>query len=141
MKCIVQTIGMLMIISSVWLRAIRRITINLTAFWGIAGMLLITAGTASPLPGWIEKLDAGRKRILYLFGGIILAGGYIASLRLSWLTMKNQEQAIRLSLLAQENEQILAKLEKMNEENSLCNQYNGSGGCRNSLSGIVEENR
>lgn len=108
MKYMLQAAGMLIILSSVWLRAVRRLTINFAAFWGTAGILLVAAGMVLPPYGWIAAPDAGREQLLYFFGAVILTGGYIISLRFSYLTMKNQEQAIRLSLLSQEKDEKIS---------------------------------
>lgn len=108
MKYMLQAVGILIVFSSVWLRAVRKLTINFAAFWGMTGILLAVVGIVSPLYGWIASLDAGRKQLLYFLGAIILTGGYTVSLRFSYLTMKNQEQAIRLSLLSQEKDEKIS---------------------------------
>lgn len=93
-----------MILSVVWLRAVRKMTTNLTAFWGIVGILLVTAEAVPSLFDQIEMLDVGRKQILCFFGAVVLIGGVIASLFFSQLAIKNQELSIQLSLLLQEKE-------------------------------------
>lgn len=141
MRYIMQAAGLLTILSSVWLRAIRKITVNFAAFWGLTGTLLAAAGFFSPLYGRVEALDAERKRRLCFFGSLLLSAGFSASLIFSRLAVKNQELAVRLSLLRHENEQILAGLDEINEEDSFCNQYDGPGRRGDGLSGIFEENR
>lgn len=141
MRYVILATGVLLPPVAVWLRAIKKITVNFAAFWGLTGILLAVVGIFSPLSGRIEALDAGRKRYLCLFGGFLLSGGLFVSHIFSRLTVKNQELAIRLSLLRHEKEQILAGLDERNEEDSFCNQYDGSGGRGDGLSGIFEENR
>ena len=138
MRYIVQAVGMLLILSVIWLRAVRRMTINHTTFWGIAGILLVAAGAIPPLSSWMETLDAGRRMVFYIFGAFALAGGVMASLDLS---VNEQELAISSSLSLHEESEILTGLDNMNEENSLCNQFDGTGGRGDGFSGISEKNK
>lgn len=96
-------------------------TTDLTAFWGIVGIVLAALSTVISRFGPIAALEAGHKRFLILLGIMILTGGVIASLYFSCRIMKNQELAIRRSLSLQEKEQISGRLDEMNEKNSLCN--------------------
>lgn len=141
MRYIMQAAGLLTILNSVWLRAIKKITVNFAAFWGLTGTLLAAAGFFSPLYGRAEALDEEQRQRLCFFGGLLLSAGFSASLIFSKLAVKNQERAVRLSLLRHENEQILAGLDEINEEDSFCNQYDGPGRRGDSLSGVFEENR
>ncbi|MCI8592045.1 MAG: DUF2304 domain-containing protein [Lachnospiraceae bacterium] len=141
MRYIVQAVGMLLILSVIWLRAVRRMTINHTTFWGIAGILLVAAGAIPPLSSWMETLDAGRRMVFYIFGAFALAGGVMASLDLSRLSVNEQELAISSSLSLHEESEILTGLDNMNEENSLCNQFDGTGGRGDGFSGISEKNK
>lgn len=139
MRYTVQAAGLLLVLSAIWFRAVRRMTINHTAFWGIAGILLVVAGGIPPLTGWMEALDAGKKMLFYIFGTFVLIGGMIGSLDLSRLSVKEQELAIRFSLSLHECSQILTRLDEMNEKNSLCNQYDGTGGRGDGISGISKK--
>lgn len=121
MGYIIQAVGIEIILSAIWLRATQKLTANFTAFWGIFGILLCAAGAASPVSDWMNALNAGEKHVLFFSGAAILVGGFIASLSVSRLTLKNQELAIQLSLSLQENEEILAWLDEVNEKNSFCN--------------------
>lgn len=100
----IQAAGIILILSAVWLRAVRKMTTNLTAFWGIVGILLVTAKAVPSLSGRIEMLDAGGKQILCFFGAAVLIGGVIASLFFSQMAIKKQELSIQRSLQLQENE-------------------------------------
>ncbi len=141
MKRILRALGLFTIALSVWLRALRKLTVDFTAFWGLTGTLLAAAGFFPPLYGRAESLDAERKRRLCFFGGLLLSVVFSASLILSRLAVKNQELAVRLSLLGHEKEQMLARLDEINEEDSFCNQYDGPGRRGDGLSGVFEENR
>lgn len=141
MRYVILATGILLPPTAVWFRAIRKLTVDFAAFWGMAGILLAVVGIFSPLFDRIEALDAERKRQLCLFGGLLLSGGFFASLIFSRRAVQKQELAVRLSLLRHEKEQILAGLDGINEEDSFCNQYDGAGGRGDGLSGIFEENR
>ena len=117
----IQAVGIGLTVCSVWLRALRKITTNLTAFWGIVGILLIAAKAASPLSSRIEKPDAMGKQRFCFFGVWALMEGLTASLIFSRLAMKNQELSVQISLLLQEQEERLTRMDKMDEKNSFCN--------------------
>lgn len=121
MEYAMQAAGIIILLSVIWLRAVRKMTTDLTAFWGILGIVLAALSTVISRFGRIAALEAGHKRVLILLGIMILTGGFIASLYFSSKIMKDQELAIRRSLSLQEKEQISGRLDEMNEKNSLCN--------------------
>lgn len=114
-------VGALAIIFAVWFRAVRKLTANLTAFWGITGILLVAAGTFAPLPDRAEVPERDKKGFLYLCVGLLLPVFFLESLLFSGLAIKNQELAVRFSLLRHEEEQRLAVRDERNEKNSFCN--------------------
>lgn len=121
MEYAMQAAGIIILLSAIWLRAVRKMTTDLTAFWGIVGIVLAALSTVISRFGRIAALEAGQKRGLLLLGIMILTGGVVASLYFSCRIMKNQELAIQRSLSLQENEQISGRLDEMNEKDSLCN--------------------
>lgn len=80
-------------LASLWLRARRKLTVNVAATWGILGILLIFAGIFS-------CIAAGRTAIVFLF---VLCGlGF--SVFFSERSMRSRERAMELSLLLKEND-------------------------------------
>ena len=112
MRLALAVMGILIILASLWFRAVRKLTVDFTVMWGILGILLLLAGIITPLSVWIRECFAGAGRAAAVFGMVCLAAGAQFSLTLSRLTVKNQELAIEVSLLKQENARILTELEK-----------------------------
>lgn len=104
MKYIVQAVGMLLVFSSVWLRAQRRMTVNHTAFWGMTGILLIVAGAVPGLFDGMGALDVRKRILMCILGAAVWVGGMTVSVFLSRLSIEKKEQAIRRSMLLQEKE-------------------------------------
>ncbi len=121
MVCVMQVSAVIIILSAVWFRALGKMTANLTAFWGTAGVLMAVLSIVVRRSLRIAALDAGEKKALCFFIIMISAGGFIASLCFSDRVMKKQELAIRRTLSLQENDQISARLDEMNEKDSICN--------------------
>lgn len=109
-RIILVSAGFASALASVWLRAGRRLTINLTAVWGIFGIFLILAGI---FPG------AGNRALLYMEGRagitrsrfVFLAAVILLLVCSFWLSvvfskrqMRNRERAMEQSLLFQEDE-------------------------------------
>lgn len=105
MEHTLQAAGAVTVALSVWLRAVRKMTVNFTAFWGIAGVLAAAAGTIPLTAGWLSARDTGRGRFMREYGTAVLAGGFAFSILLSRMKAENQERAIRRSLM-RENGQI-----------------------------------
>ncbi len=103
-------IGFGAVLASVWLRAGRRLTVNLTAVWGILGMLFMLAGI---FPGMECRLAAYRTDSAGIAGtGVIFLGGaalfflcgFWFSVFFSKRAVKSRERAMELSLVMQESE-------------------------------------
>ena len=125
MRYVILAAGILLPPAAVWLRARRKLTVNLTAFWGITGIFLIIAGAVSPVFHRIITIFSSGKLLPFIIGIVILAAAFWISLRFSHLSIKNQEMAVQLSLLLQERTQMLAEMDKIDEKNFVCNQYDG----------------
>ncbi len=103
MKAMLLTAGIVIILVSVCLRAARKLTVDLAAFWGIWGMLLLIAGAVFFLSaGAMEKMAAGES-VFLAFGVILPAAGFMISIPISGVIVSRQEQALELSLMLRES--------------------------------------
>lgn len=112
MRLVLAIVGVLVILAVIWLRAVRKLTVDLTAMWGLLGVFLVLAGMITPLSDWIRECIAGTGQAAAVFGTVCILAGFQFSLVLSRLVMKNQDLAIEVSLLKQENEKILAEFKE-----------------------------
>lgn len=120
MKYFMWAAGLLTAWLAVWFRAARKLTVNLTAFWGMTGVLMCAAGIFCPMPGRGEAVDAEQKRFFCILGTLLLSGGFFASILVSRLAVNKQERAVRLSLLGHDNEQRQVRLDERDEKDSFC---------------------
>lgn len=125
MRYIILFAGIVIVLSGVWFRSQKKLTVDFAAAWGILGALLIVAGAVSPFSNWIEKIIGERGAGFMFFCLPFLAGVFWMGLKYSGLKMQNQELAVRISLLLQENERMLSELD---EKDIICRQYDGA--CR-----------
>lgn len=103
MKAMLLTAGIVIILASVCLRAARKLTVDLAAFWGIWGMLLLIAGAVFfSSAGAMEKMTAGES-VFLAFGVILSAAGFMISIPISGVIVGKQEQVLELSLLLKES--------------------------------------
>lgn len=91
--------GILIILAAIGARALKKMTADLTAAWGILGMMMIIAGAALSLSG---RVDEVLSQIEYGTAAVV-AAGFLACFQFSLITsrliVKNRELAIEVSLL------------------------------------------
>lgn len=109
-------VGSVIILSSFWFHAIKRLTVNFAVVWEFLGIILIVIGAVPALSAWTRLISAGTGLALFCLGTVCLMGGFQFSLLVSQLTMKTQELAMQVSLLNQENERIMYELEERYSE-------------------------
>ena len=123
MRYVILIAGDVIVLSGLWFRSQKKLTVDFAAAWGILGALLILTGAVSPFSNWtrriIEEMEEGVIILFLLF----LAGVFWSGLKYSKVKMQNQELAVKISLLLQENERMLSEL---NEKDIICRQYNGA---------------
>lgn len=112
MRLALAFVGILVILLAIWLRAVKKLTVDFTAMWGLLGVFLVLTGMIAPLSEGIKECFAGAGQAVAVLGAVCILAGFQFSLVLSRLTMKNQDLAIEVSLLKQENERILTELEQ-----------------------------
>lgn len=112
MRLALAMAGILVILAAICFRAVKKLTVDLTAMWGLLGIFLVLAGMITPLSDWVREWIAGTGRAAAVFGTVCILAGFQFSLVLSRLAMKNQDLAIEVALLKQENERILAEFKK-----------------------------
>lgn len=135
--------GVCIIVGIFWLHTIKRMAVDLAVVWEFLGGLLLLAGLVPALSSWLGNLQTEAILALFVMEIVCIAGGIEFSLLLSQLIMKSQELAVQVSLLNFENEKVLAELkeiekkadlthkgEMQNEENTVRDQYDGTGGGR-----------
>lgn len=106
-------VGSLVILAALWFRAVRKMTVDFTAMWGIFGILLTLAGAIAPLSDWISQCFSGMGPAMAVLGFVCLLTGFQFSLVLSHMMAKTQDLAIEVSLLKKENERILEELKML----------------------------
>lgn len=112
MRLVLAFVGILVILLAIWLRAVKKLTVDFTAMWGLLGVFLVLTGIIAPLSEGIKECFAGAGQAVAVLGAVCILAGFQFSLVLSRLTMKNQDLAIEVSLLKQENERILAEFKE-----------------------------
>lgn len=105
--------GIVIMVFSFVLHALRRLTVNLAVMWEFMGVVLILIGAIPALSAWCYLVGWGSAISLFFVGVLTVWQGYQLSILISSLYMKNQELAMQVSLLNQENEKILKELTKI----------------------------
>ena len=119
--------GAIRMVSSFWMNAYKKITVNFAVIWEILGLMLVLIGSIPAFSQWTRLVSSGTGLAFLCVGGIFLFEEVRTSVLLSQLKMKNRELAMQVSLLNQENEYIMNELdtlqksvEKMNEKDTVC---------------------
>ncbi len=119
--------GAILMVSSFWMNAYKKITVNFAVIWEILGLMLVLIGSIPAFSQWTRLVSSGTGLAFLCVGGIFLFEEVRTSVLLSQLKMKNRELAMQVSLLNQENEYIMNELdtlqksvEKMNEKDTVC---------------------
>lgn len=119
--------GAILMVSSFWMNAYKKITVNFAVIWEILGLMLVLIGSIPVFSQWTRLVSSGTGLAFLCVGGIFLFEEVRTSVLLSQLKMKNRELAMQVSLLNQENEYIMNELdalqktvEKMNEKDTVC---------------------
>ena len=112
--------GTVLMVSSFWMNAYKRITVNFA-------VMLVLTGIIPVFSQWTRLLSSGTGLAFFCVGGIFLFEEVRTSVLLSELTMKNRELAMQVSLLNQENEYMMNELEAlqkivedMDEKDTVC---------------------
>lgn len=124
MRLALVIMGILAILAALWLRAAKKLTVDLTVMWGSLGILFVLTGAITPLSALIRECFAGAGQEAAVLGIVCLAVVLQFSLVLSRLTLKNQDLAIEVSLLKQENKknekkELLVIMPAHNEERNI----------------------
>lgn len=119
--------GTVLMVSSFWMNAYKRITVNFAVIWELLGLMLVLTGIIPVFSQWTRLLSSGTGLAFFCVGGIFLFEDVRTSVLLSELTMKNRELAMQVSLLNQENEYMMNELEAlqkivedMDEKDTVC---------------------
>lgn len=95
--------GIVILLSSFWLLAIKRLTADFAVIWEMVGVMLVVAGLAFRMSGWTQDFGGGDLFVVCM-GAAGLGGCYLLSLIVSHLKLKNHELAIEVSLLLGEDD-------------------------------------
>ncbi len=117
--------GIVVMMCSFWLLAVKRMTADLAVIWEIAGVILIVIGSIYRIAGW--EIHEKQEMPVLCIGVVSLFFCYQFSLHISRLQMRNQELAIEVSMLLPEKEgkekqhqkELLLILPVRNEEKNL----------------------
>lgn len=123
MRYVILIAGVVIVLSGLWFRSQKKLTVDFAAAWGILGALLILTGAVSPFSNWIRRIIGEVEEGVIILFLLFLAGVFWSGLKYSKVKMQNQELAVKISLLLQENERMLSEL---NEKDIICRQYNGA---------------
>ncbi len=108
--------GIVMILAGFWFHSIKKLTVNFAVCWSGLGTLQILAGAIVPTWMW-GRLFVSWQGIPFLcLGVVLLIGGFLVSMALSQLIMKNRELAMQVALLMGEKEQMELELEEASEQ-------------------------
>lgn len=119
--------GAILMISSFWMNAYKKITVNFAVIWEILGLMLVLVGIVPVFSQWSRLVSSGTGLAFFCVGSVFLFEEVRTSVLLSQLMMKNRELAMQVSLLNQENEYIMNELdalqktvENINEKDTVC---------------------
>ena len=119
--------GAILMISSFWMNAYKKITVNFAVIWEILGLMLVLVGIVPVFSQWSRLVSSGTGLAFFCVGSVFLFEDVRTSVLLSQLMMKNRELAMQVSLLNQENEYIMNELdalqktvENINEKDTVC---------------------
>ena len=119
--------GAILMISSFWMNAYKKITVNFAVIWEILGLMLVLVGIVPVFSQWSRLVSSGTWLAFFCVGSVFLFEEVRTSVLLSQLMMKNRELAMQVSLLNQENEYIMNELdalqktvENINEKDTVC---------------------
>ena len=104
--------GAILMISSFWMNAYKKITVNFAVIWEILGLMLVLVGIVPVFSQWSRLVSSGTGLAFFCVGSVFLFEEVRTSVLLSQLMMKNRELAMQVSLLLQENERIMRQLEE-----------------------------
>ena len=85
--------GTVLMVSSFWMNAYKRITVNFAVIWELLGLMLVLTGIIPVFSQWTRLLSSGTGLAFFCVGGIFLFEEVRTSVLLSELTMKNRELA------------------------------------------------
>ncbi len=103
MRCGLAIVGLVLLISSFWFHAAKKMTSDLAVTWCLLGFVLMVVGIVPALSAWIDRIS-GQAGITLLFAGAACLGGaFRICLIISRLTTQNQELAMLVSLLLEES--------------------------------------
>lgn len=112
MKIGIIVLGTVMILAGFWFHSMKKLTVNFAVSWAGLGLLLIVLTAFVPMAVWSRMFSAWQGIPLLCMSLIVFAGGFLFSILISQLTMKNRELAMQVSLLIEEKEQMELKLEE-----------------------------
>lgn len=111
--------GLLLLVLAFLSLVKKRMTEGIALEWAVGAILLIVIGIVPCLNDWAVKLSTTHIIALLLFAIFVVAFMFRLSVKVSTISMKNQELAMQVSLLNQENERILFELEKLTGKNKV----------------------
>ena len=107
--------GAILMISSFWMNAYKKITVNFAVIWEILGLMLVLVGIVPVFSQWSRLVSSGTGLAFFCVGSVFLFEEVRTSVLLSQLMMKNRELAMQVSLLIRENEKIAKRLEELED--------------------------
>lgn len=96
-------VGLVLLISSFWFHAAKKMTSDLAAAWCLLGFVLMMVGLVPVLSTWIDHISGWTGIALFFVGTACLVGAFRICLIISRLTTQNQELAMLVSLLLEES--------------------------------------
>lgn len=109
-KLFLITVGVVMLVSTVFSLARRVMTETFCLVWGVLSVMIVLAGIVLQPREWSNYISTSGTIILIVAAVCILWCAFFMTKQLSILNRKNQELAMQISLLNQENEKIMEQL-------------------------------
>ncbi len=119
-RCGLILVGLLVIMASFWLHAVRKMTSDLSVVWCLLGLVVAVVGAVPVFSAWLRRISGWTGLALFCVGAVCLWCGFRLTLLISQLMMQTQELTMQVSLLLQENEELRASQweeERDDEEN------------------------
>lgn len=91
----------------------RKFTELMGIGWGVFSIFLILFGAVPGLSDWSLLMGHKGALLIFILFIFMIINAFLVCIRISQLSMKNQELAMQVSLLNQENERILNELEQL----------------------------
>ncbi len=112
-RLVLMTIGVVILVATIFSLARRRMTETLCLVWGVLAVMFVCAGIFLEPVMWSVYISPTGSVIVLIAVICVLWCAFFMTMQLSILSRKNQELAMQVSLLNQENETMLERVQAL----------------------------